>query len=54
MCEPLSVGVYACSEKVNVEEGSKVVIFGAGPIGENTINSYLILFYYNISFLMYI
>lgn len=52
MCEPLSVGVYACSEKINVEEGSKVIIFGAGPIGKNTINLYLILFYYNISFLM--
>ena len=33
MCEPLSVGVYACEQKAKVKEGSTVVIFGAGPIG---------------------
>eukprot|EP00397_Hematodinium_sp_SG-2012_P040997 GEMP01045056.1.p1 GENE.GEMP01045056.1~~GEMP01045056.1.p1 ORF type:complete len:307 (+),score=51.17 GEMP01045056.1:212-1132(+) len=33
MCEPLSVGVYACEQKAKVTAGSSVVIFGAGPIG---------------------
>lgn len=32
MCEPLSVGVYAC-EKAQITENTSVVIFGAGPIG---------------------
>ena len=33
MCEPLSVGVYACEQKARVKKGSTVAIFGAGPIG---------------------
>lgn len=33
MCEPLSVGVYACEQKAQVQPGSTVAIFGAGPIG---------------------
>lgn len=32
-CEPLSVGVYACEQKVRVKEGDAVAVFGAGPIG---------------------
>eukprot|EP00666_Eupelagonemidae_sp_cell4sb_P002385 gene2386-biopygen38808 len=32
-CEPLSVGVYACEQKVQVKEGDAIAIFGAGPIG---------------------
>nr|XP_043632389.1 L-idonate 5-dehydrogenase-like [Erigeron canadensis] len=32
MCEPLSVGVHAC-RRANVTPDSKVLIFGAGPIG---------------------
>lgn len=33
MCEPLSVGVYACEQRANIKPGDNVVIFGAGPIG---------------------
>eukprot|EP01064_Diplonema_japonicum_P033591 TRINITY_DN6660_c5_g1_i1.p1 TRINITY_DN6660_c5_g1~~TRINITY_DN6660_c5_g1_i1.p1 ORF type:complete len:361 (+),score=77.67 TRINITY_DN6660_c5_g1_i1:53-1135(+) len=33
MCEPLSVGVYACVEKAKVEPGKTYSVFGAGPIG---------------------
>lgn len=33
MCEPLSVGVYACEQKAKVKPGSKLAVFGAGPIG---------------------
>eukprot|EP01061_Rhynchopus_euleeides_P010543 TRINITY_DN20011_c0_g1_i1.p1 TRINITY_DN20011_c0_g1~~TRINITY_DN20011_c0_g1_i1.p1 ORF type:complete len:378 (+),score=177.98 TRINITY_DN20011_c0_g1_i1:71-1135(+) len=33
MCEPLSVGVYACEQKARVGPGKTVAIFGAGPIG---------------------
>jgi len=33
MCEPLSVGVYACEQRAKITEGSTTVIFGAGPIG---------------------
>lgn len=33
MCEPLSVGVYACETKAKVTEGSSLAVFGAGPIG---------------------
>lgn len=32
MCEPLSVGVYAC-ERAGVVPGARVLILGAGPIG---------------------
>eukprot|EP01083_Nonionella_stella_P068226 181007_1 len=32
MCEPLSVGVYAC-ERAGVKPGCTVAVFGAGPIG---------------------
>lgn len=32
MCEPLSVGVHAC-RRANVSPDTKVLIFGAGPIG---------------------
>ncbi|GAB3301802.1 NAD(P)-dependent alcohol dehydrogenase [Parasphingorhabdus pacifica] len=32
LCEPLSVGVWAC-RKARVEPGSRVLITGAGPIG---------------------
>eukprot|EP00475_Leptophrys_vorax_P039449 TRINITY_DN7131_c0_g1_i1.p1 TRINITY_DN7131_c0_g1~~TRINITY_DN7131_c0_g1_i1.p1 ORF type:complete len:373 (-),score=107.62 TRINITY_DN7131_c0_g1_i1:887-1939(-) len=32
MCEPLSVGVYAC-QRARIGVGSTVAIFGAGPIG---------------------
>jgi L-iditol 2-dehydrogenase len=32
LCEPLSVGVYAC-QRVRVQPGHRVIIFGAGPIG---------------------
>mmetsp|Transcript_23813 Transcript_23813/g.52459 ORF Transcript_23813/g.52459 Transcript_23813/m.52459 type:complete len:358 (+) Transcript_23813:53-1126(+) len=33
MCEPLSVGVYACEQKARVKPGQTVAVFGAGPIG---------------------
>eukprot|EP01060_Flectonema_neradi_P003936 TRINITY_DN1258_c0_g1_i1.p1 TRINITY_DN1258_c0_g1~~TRINITY_DN1258_c0_g1_i1.p1 ORF type:complete len:361 (+),score=86.73 TRINITY_DN1258_c0_g1_i1:75-1157(+) len=33
LCEPLSVGVYACKEKAKVTKGDTVAVFGAGPIG---------------------
>eukprot|EP00812_Abedinium_dasypus_P006718 NODE_1851_length_1049_cov_247.268612.p2 GENE.NODE_1851_length_1049_cov_247.268612~~NODE_1851_length_1049_cov_247.268612.p2 ORF type:complete len:324 (+),score=109.01 NODE_1851_length_1049_cov_247.268612:53-973(+) len=33
MCEPLSVGVYACEQRAKVQPGSTVAVFGAGPIG---------------------
>lgn len=33
MCEPLSVAVYACESKAEVKDGYKVVVFGAGPVG---------------------
>ena len=33
LCEPLSVGVYACKEKAKVRNGDTVAVFGAGPIG---------------------
>eukprot|EP00746_Dinoflagellata_sp_MGD_P163787 gnl/MRDRNA2_/MRDRNA2_92015_c0_seq1.p1 gnl/MRDRNA2_/MRDRNA2_92015_c0~~gnl/MRDRNA2_/MRDRNA2_92015_c0_seq1.p1 ORF type:complete len:401 (+),score=67.28 gnl/MRDRNA2_/MRDRNA2_92015_c0_seq1:112-1314(+) len=33
MCEPLSVGVYACEQKAKVKPGCKLAVFGAGPIG---------------------
>eukprot|EP00403_Amphidinium_massartii_P030679 CAMPEP_0178394098 /NCGR_PEP_ID=MMETSP0689_2-20121128/12526_1 /TAXON_ID=160604 /ORGANISM="Amphidinium massartii, Strain CS-259" /LENGTH=365 /DNA_ID=CAMNT_0020014707 /DNA_START=14 /DNA_END=1108 /DNA_ORIENTATION=- len=33
MCEPLSVGVYACETKAKVTPGTSVLVFGAGPIG---------------------
>lgn len=34
MCEPLSVGVYACGpEKGRVKDGDSVLVLGAGPIG---------------------
>ncbi|KAJ9446193.1 hypothetical protein DIPPA_23822, partial [Diplonema papillatum] len=33
LCEPLSVGVYACTEKAKVLPGESVAVFGAGPIG---------------------
>ena len=32
MCEPLSVGIYAC-QRANISPGHLVAIFGAGPIG---------------------
>lgn len=32
MCEPLSVGVYAC-QRGHVKPGDTIAIFGAGPIG---------------------
>lgn len=32
MCEPLAVGVYACT-KANIRPGTRVLITGAGPIG---------------------
>jgi D-xylulose reductase len=32
LCEPASVAVHACRE-ANVGAGSKVVVFGAGPVG---------------------
>ena len=32
MCEPLSVGVYAC-ERAGLRPGQSLVVFGAGPIG---------------------
>ncbi|KMZ69199.1 Sorbitol dehydrogenase [Zostera marina] len=32
MCEPLSVGIYAC-RRANVGPDTRVLIFGAGPIG---------------------
>jgi len=36
MCEPLSVGVYACEQRAKVQRGSTVAVFGAGPIGTIT------------------
>merc|ERR1719482_2652717 len=36
MCEPLSVGVYACEQKAKVQPGQTVAVFGAGPIGTIT------------------
>lgn len=36
MCEPLSVGVYACEQRAKVTPGSSVAVFGAGPIGTIT------------------
>eukprot|EP00929_Paragymnodinium_shiwhaense_P115213 TRINITY_DN83944_c0_g1_i1.p1 TRINITY_DN83944_c0_g1~~TRINITY_DN83944_c0_g1_i1.p1 ORF type:complete len:386 (-),score=48.12 TRINITY_DN83944_c0_g1_i1:128-1285(-) len=36
MCEPLSVGVYACEQRAKVAPGSSVAVFGAGPIGTFT------------------
>lgn len=38
MCEPLAVGVYACT-KANVRPGTRVLITGAGPIGLVTLLS---------------
>jgi L-iditol 2-dehydrogenase len=32
LCEPLSVGVYAC-QRAHVGPGSRVAVFGSGPIG---------------------
>jgi L-iditol 2-dehydrogenase len=32
MCEPLSVGVYAC-RRANVQPGSRLLVLGCGPIG---------------------
>lgn len=36
MCEPLSVGVYAC-RRANVSPETTVLILGAGPIGLVTL-----------------
>ncbi|CAM9539052.1 unnamed protein product, partial [Heterosigma akashiwo] len=34
LCEPLSVGVYACGPaKADLQPGQSICIFGAGPIG---------------------
>lgn len=33
LCEPLSVGVYACEQKVRVRPGQTICVFGSGPIG---------------------
>lgn len=36
LCEPLSVGVYAC-QRSNLKFGDSLAIFGAGPIGLVTL-----------------
>ena len=36
MCEPLAVGVYACT-KAHIQPGTRVLITGAGPIGLVTL-----------------